>query len=166
MALERCYLLPAERIFGFADDMDLNLVRITRLIRILPVFGWFGEFSNLHLRRLKAVWLIAGYLFARDVNRWFEWARVHGWENLPRVSKAKYLGTLQGPKVHRSEHWVDTFGKFFRELLRWKQRSVSPGFRILITNIFLFSLFELWAVTASTCRWAGPSWSWQVHCGS
>ena len=67
-------LLRSERLFGFADDMGLILARITRLIKILPVFEWYAEFTNLKLHRSKTQWLIGGYVTARDLARWLEWA--------------------------------------------------------------------------------------------
>ena len=66
---EKHYLLNGERLFGFADDMALNLYRLSRLIEILFLFMWFGEFPNLQLHRSKTVWLIAGYPFSRDLQR-------------------------------------------------------------------------------------------------
>ena len=36
--LKCCYLLRGDRLFGFADDMALNLHRISRLVKVLLVF--------------------------------------------------------------------------------------------------------------------------------
>lgn len=80
-------------------------------------------------------------MFSGDLQRWLEWAVPNGWEGLPRVHSAVYLGTLQGPCVSNDMIWEPTVCELLQVLSRWKQERVSPGFKVFIVNIFMMSLF-------------------------